>query len=62
MRPKQEKADIEALRAFWEAYERDREVQFIISAVMKGCGCTYQEIGDVFKVSRQRAERLTKPY
>lgn len=34
--------------------------RLLIASVMRACGCTYQEIADVFGFTRQNAESLLK--
>lgn len=32
----------------------------IVAVVMRECGCTYQEIADVFEITRQQAMTITQ--
>lgn len=59
-RPKQEKADITALQKLNESTSQVIDPRPIIAYTMRKCGCTFQEIADVFKVTRQMAETIYK--
>lgn len=57
-RPKQEKADIKALKKLNEASLIDYRP--IVAYTMRKCGCTFTEIAEVFGVTRQMAETIVK--
>lgn len=59
-RPKQEKADIKAIKALYESTKQVIDPSPIIAYTMRKCGCTFQEIADVFGFTRQMAETLYK--
>ncbi len=65
-RPKQEKADIKAIQKLFESTNGYTDivqaslVRPIIVFTMRNCGCTFQEIADVFGITRQMAETIYK--
>lgn len=65
-RPKQEKANILALKKLYASTNgyadlvQNSMVRPIIVFTMRNCGCTFQEIADVFEITRQMAETIYK--
>ena len=56
-RPTQKKANIEAIK---KARQTGVDTRPLVAYVMRNCGCTYAEIGQVFDITRQMAETLVK--
>jgi hypothetical protein len=54
-RPKQKKANIEALKKL-DAAKTIIDVRPLIAYVMRHSGCTFTEIGEVFGLTRQQAQ------
>lgn len=59
-KPVQKKADIAKLQSLVVELGGIIDYMPVIVYVMKASGCTYQEIGNVYGVSRQLAEYYTK--
>ena len=59
-RPKQEKADITAIKKLFVSTSQVIDPRPIIAYTMKNCGCTFREIGEVFGVTKQQAETIFK--
>lgn len=59
-RPVQKKANIDQLKVIAEHKSLFIETQPIIALIMRASGCTFQEIADVFGVSRQQAMTITE--
>lgn len=57
-RNKTRRADVEALKALHQTGIIDTRPLMI--KVMRACGVTYAEICEVFGISRQRAETISK--
>lgn len=57
-RPKQEKADIKALKKLNTGLGNLIDTKSLIAYIMRKSGCTYEEIGNVFGVTRQMAITL----
>lgn len=65
-RPTQKKADIQAIQDLYQSTDtysnlvQTTMIKPIIIFTMRKCGCTFQEIGDVFGITRQMAETAFK--
>lgn len=59
-RPIQQKADIKGIQTLYHRANNVLDVRPIIALTMRNCGCTYDEIGRVFGITRQMAETLVK--
>jgi transposase len=59
-RPKQDKANIEKIQNLYNSTKQIIDPRPIIAVVMKECGASYREIGEVFGVTRQMAETIVK--
>ena len=59
-RPKQEKADITALKKLNNTTSELIDLRMLTAYIMKKSGCTYSEIAAVFDITRQMAETIVK--
>lgn len=59
-RPASTKANIEQIKKVYQSTSQVIDPRPIIAVVMKECGASYREIGEVFGVSRQMAETIVK--
>lgn len=59
-RPTQKKADIPAIQNMLVNSKKLVDLRPVIALTMRSCGCTFEEIGQVFDISRQMAETLIK--
>lgn len=57
-RPKQEQANVTALKNLNKLESPVVSVRPLIAYIMRESGCTLQEIADVFEVTRQQAENI----
>lgn len=59
-RPRQTDANIKVLRTLYKSTKQVIDPRPIMALVMKECGASYREIGEVFGVTRQMAETIVK--
>lgn len=58
-KPAQNKADIEALQRMMLAIDGVIDYTYVVSYIMRKCGCTHAEIGKVLGITKQGAKHIT---
>lgn len=59
-RPVSKKADIEAIQHMLQTTSQVINPRPIIAFTMRKCGCTFTEIGEALKVTKQQAQTIVR--